>query len=48
LTGTPPEGENKSDPERIAFWRTQWQTMTIGGGILMAIVLVLLVVVLLR
>jgi hypothetical protein len=42
--GTPPEGHRKSDPERIAFWRSQWQTMTIGGGILLAVVLVLLVV----
>jgi hypothetical protein len=44
-TGTPPEGRNVSDPERIAFWRAQWRTYAIGAGLLMAIVLVLVVVI---
>jgi len=44
-TGTPPEGRNVSDPDRIAFWRAQWRTYAIGAGLLMAIVLVLVVVI---
>ncbi len=46
--GTPPEGHRASDPARTAFWRAQWQAYSIGAGLLMAIVLVLLVVILTR
>ena len=46
--GTPPEGHHKADPERAAFWRAQTRRYTIGAGIVMAIVVVLLLVLLLR
>ncbi len=45
--GTPPEGHHKSDPERAAFWRAQTRRYTLGAGLLMAIVVVLLLVLLL-
>ncbi|HEX4364594.1 MAG TPA: hypothetical protein VHZ75_08600 [Solirubrobacteraceae bacterium] len=47
-TGTPPEGHNVSDPARIAFWRSQWRTYSLGAGLLMTIVLILVIVVLAR
>ncbi len=43
-----PEPRNTSDPARQAFWRAQWQTYSIGAGLLVAIVVVLLVVILTR
>ena len=46
--GVPPEGHNKSDPERAAFWRAQTRRYMIGAGIVMALVVVVLVVLLAR
>ena len=43
VDGIPPEGINRSDPARTAFWRSQWRTPALGAGLLMAI-LVLVVV----
>ena len=43
VDGIPPEGVNRSDPARTAFWRSQWRAPALGAGLLVAI-LVLVVV----
>ena len=47
-TGTPPEGHYSRDRARPEFWRSQWRTYSLGAGLLMTIVAVLVVVVLVR
>jgi hypothetical protein len=46
-TGTPPEGRYTRDRAQPAFWRRQWQATAAWGGLLLAIV-VLVIVVLVR
>lgn len=46
--GTPPEGRYSRDRARPDFWRAQWRVPAIGGGLLVAIVIVLVVVLALR
>jgi hypothetical protein len=35
--GTPPEGHHSRDRANPDFWRSQWRVPAIGGGVLIAL-----------
>jgi hypothetical protein len=37
--GTPPEGHHSRDRAKPEFWRSQWRVPAIGGGVLVALFL---------
>jgi hypothetical protein len=47
-TGTPPEGHHSRDRARPEFWRRQWQATAAWGGLLLAIVVLVAVLVFAR